>query len=115
MKNLLYWLDLLFLGTTSTTAERCPKCGKLAVFGKENEKVCTACGAHQKPMARGLILMPVVGRQGCVGHLLNTCRGWRACDPEGRTLGYYPTPADAALALAGRLQPTPTKPKRARR
>lgn len=27
----------------------CPKCGSNQVYGKDGEKCCLACGAHQKP------------------------------------------------------------------
>ena len=27
----------------------CPKCGSGEVYGKEGERVCLKCGAHQKP------------------------------------------------------------------
>jgi hypothetical protein len=44
-------------------------------------------------------LVPVMGQEGCLGHLLHTCRGWRACDSEDREVGYFTTEASASAAV----------------
>lgn len=44
-------------------------------------------------------LVPVMGPEGCIGHLLATCRGWRACDSQDRELGYFETEGEAVVAL----------------
>jgi hypothetical protein len=44
-------------------------------------------------------LVPVMGQERCLGHLLHTCRGWRACDSEDRELGYFGTDASASAAV----------------
>jgi predicted metal-binding transcription factor (methanogenesis marker protein 9) len=43
-------------------------------------------------------LVPVRGQERCLGHLLYTCKGWRACDVEDRELGYFETDASASAA-----------------
>jgi hypothetical protein len=44
-------------------------------------------------------LVPVMRQERCLGHLLHTCRGWRACDVDDRDLGYYETDASASAAV----------------
>jgi hypothetical protein len=44
-------------------------------------------------------LVPVMGQEGCLGHLLHTCKGWRACDLEDRELGTFTTEAAASAAV----------------
>jgi hypothetical protein len=44
-------------------------------------------------------LVPVMGQERCIGHLLHTCKGWRALDGEERELGYFGTDASASAAV----------------
>jgi hypothetical protein len=50
-------------------------------------------------MSNTRVLVPVMGRERCLGHLLLTQRGWRACDLRDVELGYYQNQADAAAAV----------------
>jgi hypothetical protein len=43
-------------------------------------------------------LMPVFSTTGCVGHLLHTAKGFRACDANDKEIGTYLT-ADLAAAV----------------
>jgi hypothetical protein len=42
---------------------------------------------------------PVIGINGCVGHLIRTARGVRAFDADDKEIGTYPTMDEAAAAL----------------
>jgi hypothetical protein len=43
--------------------------------------------------------MPVHDTTGCIGHLLRSARGFRACDRNDRQIGVFETPALAIAAL----------------
>jgi hypothetical protein len=47
-------------------------------------------------------LMPVFNATGCVGHLLRTARGFRACDANDKHIGTFETPALGVAALLER-------------
>lgn len=36
-------------GSPIQKAPKCPKCGSCEVYGKEGERCCLSCGAHQPP------------------------------------------------------------------
>jgi hypothetical protein len=36
--------------------------------------------------------MSMARARGCVGHLLRTAKGFRACDANDKEIGTYPTP-----------------------
>jgi len=38
-------------------------------------------------------LMPVFGVSGCVGHILRTAKGFRACDANDKEIGVFDRPA----------------------
>jgi hypothetical protein len=44
-------------------------------------------------------LMPVFNTSGCVGHILRTARGFRACDANDKEIGVFETPAAGIAAL----------------
>jgi hypothetical protein len=44
-------------------------------------------------------LMPVFNVSGCVGHILKTARGFRACDANDKLVGIYPTAGEGIIAL----------------
>ena len=44
-------------------------------------------------------LMPVFNTTGCVGYLLRTAKGFRACDANYREIGVLETPALDVAAL----------------
>jgi hypothetical protein len=43
-------------------------------------------------------LMPVFNVSGCVGHILKTARGFRACDANDKKIGVFETPAAGIIA-----------------
>jgi hypothetical protein len=47
-------------------------------------------------------LMPVFDASGCVGHILRTAKGFRACDANDREIGVFET---AGLGIAALLNP----------
>jgi hypothetical protein len=47
-------------------------------------------------------LMPVFNMTGCVGHLLRTAKGFRACDANDNEIGVFETPALGIAALLER-------------
>ena len=50
-------------------------------------------------------LMPVFHTTGCVGHLLRTAKGFRACDANDKQICIYQTPE-----LGARRKRTPDQP-----
>jgi hypothetical protein len=44
-------------------------------------------------------LMPVIGTHGCLGHLLNTAKGWKAYDANDKALGTFPDQPAALSAV----------------
>jgi hypothetical protein len=50
-------------------------------------------------------LAPVIGTHGCLGHLLNTVKGWKAYDGDDKPLGTFPdqTAAVQAVLTLGRV------------
>jgi hypothetical protein len=50
-------------------------------------------------------LTPVIDTHGCVGHLLNTAKGWKAYDADDRALGTFPTQSDAVSAVLTLARP----------
>lgn len=55
-----------------------------------------------KQIAPEARLIPVFGTHGCVGHLLRSARGFRACDANDKEIGTYPNAELAAAALLER-------------
>jgi hypothetical protein len=47
-------------------------------------------------------LMPIHNTTGCVGHVLRTAKGFRACDANDKQVGIFATPALAVAALLER-------------
>jgi hypothetical protein len=47
-------------------------------------------------------LIPVHGTAGCVGHLLRTAKGFRACDANDKEVGCFESANAAAAALLER-------------
>lgn len=90
MNRLLQWIDLFFLG-----APLAPPAPPL--------------------MPNGSTIAPVMGKDGCHGHMMQTCRGYRAVDNDGRDLGYYRTPAEAIEAIANKQPLKKPKPKPSKR
>jgi hypothetical protein len=43
--------------------------------------------------------MPVFNTTGCVGHILRTAKGFRACDANDKESGVFETPALGFVAL----------------
>jgi hypothetical protein len=48
---------------------------------------------HKAPIA------PVIADTGCLGHVLFSCRGYRAFDRHGHEFGTFATAGDAACAI----------------
>jgi hypothetical protein len=46
-------------------------------------------------------LMPVFHVSGCVGHILRTARGFRACDANDKEIGVFETAGLSIVALLG--------------
>jgi hypothetical protein len=68
-------------------------------------RYCRAPGASTTARANMThTLVPVMGQERCIGHLLHTCRGWRACDVEDHELGYFQTDASASAAVLGAVE-----------
>jgi hypothetical protein len=44
-------------------------------------------------------LMPVFDMSGCVGHILRTAKGFRACDSNDKEIGVFETPDLGIAAL----------------
>jgi hypothetical protein len=47
-------------------------------------------------------LTPVFNTSGCVGHILRTARGFRACDTNDREIGIFETAGLGIVALLNR-------------
>jgi len=47
------------------------------------------------------VLIPVHGEHGCVGHLLRSAKGFRACDVNDKEIGTFPTTDAAACRFVG--------------
>ena len=47
-------------------------------------------------------LMPVFDASGCVGHILRTAKGFRACDANDREIGVFETAGLGIVALLNR-------------
>ncbi len=50
-------------------------------------------------MATESSIRPVLIGDRCVGHLIHTCRGWRAFDTDDYPVGIFQKAQDAAVAL----------------
>jgi hypothetical protein len=50
-------------------------------------------------------LMPVLGVHGCLGHLLNTAKGWKAYDADDKPLGIFPDQTAAVQAVLTLARP----------
>lgn len=48
-QKLKSWLDWRGKKELEKAALKCPKCESSEVYGKEGERCCLACGAHQSP------------------------------------------------------------------
>jgi hypothetical protein len=44
-------------------------------------------------------LVPIMGEDGCRGHLLRSARGWRAYDAQDDLIGYFANQSEAVTAL----------------
>jgi hypothetical protein len=56
-------------------------------------------GKHMGNESTLKTLMPVIGTHGCLGHLLNTAKGWKAYDANDKALGTFPDQSAAVSAV----------------
>jgi hypothetical protein len=69
--------------------------------GRDAEASSFSNGEIMKPINEAR-LIPVFGAHACVGHLLRTARGFRACDANDKEIGIFETPALGVAALLER-------------